>query len=129
MALLYQISVPLFFSFQCALKGWLGARVASYGGLIDVISHEYLPPESPLGLITNVGSKKIKVAVGDGVNEAVTVGDGVRVGVGVGGIKIAVWLAAMAAVCAMITSSSPAPVWGPEHCRMAKTKARKLMSR
>ena len=36
-----------------------------------------------------------------------TVGDGVRVGVSVGGIKIAVWLAAMAAVCAMITSSSP----------------------
>ena len=74
---------------------------------MDVISQEYLPPESPLGLVTNVGSKKRKVAVGDGVNEAVTVGDGVRVGVGVGDIKVAVWLAAMAAVCAMITSSSP----------------------
>jgi len=74
---------------------------------MDVILHEYLPPESPLGLTTKVGSKKRKVAVGDGVNEAVTVGDGVRVSVGVGGIKIAVWLAAMAAVCAMITSSSP----------------------
>ena len=90
--------MPLFSSFQCALKGWPGVRVASNGGLTDVISQEYLPPESPLGLVTIVGSKKRKVAVGDGVEEAVTVGDGVSVGVSVGGNKIAVWLAALAAV-------------------------------
>jgi len=65
------------------------------------------PGRLPAGSGVNVGSKKIKVTVGDGVNEAVTVGDGVSVIVGVGGIKIAVWLAAMAAVCAIITSSSP----------------------
>jgi len=61
----------------------------------------------PAGEFVNVGSKKIKVEVGDGVTEAVTVGDGVKVGVDVGGIKVAVWLAAMAAVWAIITSSSP----------------------
>ena len=62
---------------------------------------------SPVGLTAKVGSRKIKVAVGDGVTEAVTVGDGVRVGVKDGVIKASVWVAAMAAVWAMITSSSP----------------------
>jgi hypothetical protein len=81
--------------------------VASNGGLTDITSQEYGPPVLPLGMVGNVGSRKIKVAVGVGVTEAVTVGDGVKVGVKEGVIKIAVWLAAMAAVCAMITSSSP----------------------
>lgn len=57
---------------------------------------------SPGGSV-KVDTLKIKVGVEDGVSDGVTVGDGVRLGVCVGGIKVAVWLAAAAAVCAMIT--------------------------
>jgi hypothetical protein len=103
---------------QCALKDSPAETAASNGGSVDIILQEnpllsgpltvpISPGRLPAGSGVNVGSKKIKVTVGDGVNEAVTVGDGVSVIVGVGGIKIAVWLAAMAAVCAMIASSSP----------------------